>query len=360
MEEAKAEEQRQIAKAEAERKIEEAKMRQKLEEQKKMELQKQAEMQHQNAQANLLQNSKGTEHVVTPKGTEAVQQKIEKKSQSASGPNVSSALQWKERCEKARDEHSKMAEGIFKASKLDRLKLEKPIKKAVNQVSCSKQQIMFVGQQMNDHLALQKGKGQEFYSYCLIRIADLIAQQGPGLGSSKQLAFSYAELVSLLTSVHNDLILVLVSSLHSLCPLTVPHYPKDYKPMQNDVKGYACMYAALCQINPTEWFDSRERCWNYLACFLNSIPVNESSATALDSFLQIAGHKAFMFFKRQQLKIQKYIQKYFLPKLVMRKGSEDVDAVMSRIEKYIADQVFMNPPEDSYIPESDTSQHIRC
>jgi len=273
-----------------------------------------------------------------------------------------SASKWQKSCASVYDKHKALAADIFKASKLERLKLEKPIKKCVNQVSCSRQQIAFVGRSILEHLTNQYNQGKHFYSYCLVRLGDLIALQGPGLGAAKQLAFAYAELVSMVSESFHDLAYVVVAALHKSCPLTVPSLPKGYKAVQTDIKGYISLWAALCQLQPKEWFRSSEQSWSWQARFLNTIPPNESTAIALDAFLQIAGHKSFGAYRKQQVKLFSYAKEVFLTQLMKRAGGgdEDIDAVKSRIEKYVTMQLYATPPKDSFIPETDDSQHIRC
>mmetsp|Transcript_14102 Transcript_14102/g.27130 ORF Transcript_14102/g.27130 Transcript_14102/m.27130 type:complete len:947 (-) Transcript_14102:105-2945(-) len=268
-----------------------------------------------------------------------------------------SAAKWENSCAKVYDQHRGYASEIFKASKLERLKLEKPIKKAVNQLSCSKQQIRFVGQQMIQHLSQQHTQGKHFYSYCLVRLGDLIAQQGPGLGASKQLAFAYAEVSCMVASAFKDFIYVLISSLQKACPLVVPKFPKGYRGLPNEIKGHVSLYAALCQLSPQQWFPFTEHAWSYLARFLNALPANEQTAIALDSFLQIAGHALFVAFRRQQVKVFRYVTDEFVAAL---KEGDDIDAVKSRLETYVKSELFRQEPEGSYIPETDDSQHIRC
>ncbi len=82
--------------------------------------------------------------------------------------------------------------------------------------------------------------------------------------------------------------------------------------------------------------------------------------------LQIAGHKLFLSFKRQQEKVFAYVRREFVAELARQQekggdnGAEDIDAVKSRIEKYVDNRLYSQPPEGSYIPETDDSQHIRC
>eukprot|EP00216_Chloropicon_sp_CCMP2111_P000179 CAMPEP_0198244164 /NCGR_PEP_ID=MMETSP1446-20131203/33347_1 /TAXON_ID=1461542 ORGANISM="Unidentified sp, Strain CCMP2111" /NCGR_SAMPLE_ID=MMETSP1446 /ASSEMBLY_ACC=CAM_ASM_001112 /LENGTH=541 /DNA_ID=CAMNT_0043928147 /DNA_START=269 /DNA_END=1894 /DNA_ORIENTATION=+ len=292
---------------------------------------------------------------------------LEEKSKAAARSAVSassSALDWEAECSKAYASHKELAKFIFEASKLERLKLEKPLKKAVNQLSCSMQQISFVSNQVNQFLAGQRAQqnGDARYSYCLLRFTELMVQQGPGLGSSKNLAFAYAELASVLSRSHECLPQLIVAALHRFCPLTVPKHPKGYTAPQGEVKGYVAFYAALCQLDPCPWFQSSGQGWSYLARFLNTIPANERTAIALDSFLQIAGYKMYLSYRRQQLKLFQYINREFVPALCQgdSKDADDIDAVKSRIVKYVEKQQFLQAPEGSAIPQTDDSQHIRC
>ena len=140
------------------------------------------------------------------------------------------ASKWQRTCAAVYEKHKDLAKVIFQASKLERLKLEKPLKKAVNQLSCSRQQIRFVGGNVTSHLSNQHQQGQHLYSYCLVRLGDLIAAQAPGLGAAKQLAFAYAELVAMVSDAgFEDLTFVLFASLHRSCPLAVPGLPKSYE-----------------------------------------------------------------------------------------------------------------------------------
>eukprot|EP00213_Chloropicon_mariensis_P006227 CAMPEP_0197474388 /NCGR_PEP_ID=MMETSP1309-20131121/5879_1 /TAXON_ID=464262 /ORGANISM="Genus nov. species nov., Strain RCC998" /LENGTH=537 /DNA_ID=CAMNT_0043014027 /DNA_START=147 /DNA_END=1760 /DNA_ORIENTATION=- len=356
------------AKQEAARQVEEQRRKLELETQRAQaaalkEQQKQAaEQQKQAAAMKQLEKAKADAAAKVKSEAAALKKKKEEeeaaKEAVPSGVRMSpSAAKWENSCAKVYDQHRGYASEIFKASKLERLKLEKPIKKAVNQLSCSKQQIRFVGQQMIQHLSQQHTQGKHFYSYCLVRLGDLIAQQGPGLGASKQLAFAYAEVSCMVASAFKDFIYVLISSLQKACPLVVPKFPKGYRGLPNEIKGHVSLYAALCQLSPQQWFPFTEHAWSYLARFLNALPANEQTAIALDSFLQIAGHALFVAFRRQQVKVFRYVTDEFVAAL---KEGDDIDAVKSRLETYVKSELFRQEPEGSYIPETDDSQHIRC
>ena len=356
------------AKQEAARQVEEQRRKLELETQRAQaaalkEQQKQAaEQQKQAAAMKQLEKAKADAAAKVKSEAAALKKKKEEeeaaKEAVPSGVRMSpSAAKWENSCAEVYDQHRGYASEIFKASKLERLKLEKPIKKAVNQLSCSKQQIRFVGQQMIQHLSQQHTQGKHFYSYCLVRLGDLIAQQGPGLGASKQLAFAYAEVSCMVASAFKDFIYVLISSLQKACPLVVPKFPKGYRGLPNEIKGHVSLYAALCQLSPQQWFPFTEHAWSYLARFLNALPANEQTAIALDSFLQIAGHALFVAFRRQQVKVFRYVTDEFVAAL---KEGDDIDAVKSRLETYVKSELFRQEPEGSYIPETDDSQHIRC
>ena len=367
LEEAKLEEARQAAE---QRKLEEAKQKALEDQQRMQQTLARRERERQKAEEEKARRTAIEEKEKLKEKEKALQKAKEdearKEEEELVSPGVQttlSAARWERTCAEVYNKHKGFASEIFKASKLERLKLEKPIKKAVNQLSCSKQQIRFVGDQMIRHLTQQHSQGQHFYSYCLVRLGDLVALQGPGLGASKQLAFAYAELASMVSSAFKDFLYVLIASLHRSCPLTVPKYPKDYTAVQTEIKGHSSLHAALMQLNPQPWFQSTDHSWSYLARFLNAMPVNEQTAIALDSFLQIAGHKTYLTFRKQQLKVYTHIKEVFLTALDQEqaKGAEDdVDAVKSRIEKYVQDQHFLNAPEGSFIPETDDSSHIRC
>ena len=113
----------------------------------------------------------------------------------------------------------------------------------------------------------------------------------------------------------------------------------------------------MCQLEPKEFFKSSDQGWSYFARFLNAIPANEDTAIALDSFLQIAGHRSYVCYRKQQ-------EKVFLLVVGWAEGAKeaegDVDAVKARLAKYVSSQLYLSPPEDSKIPETDDSQHIRC
>ena len=236
-------------------------------------------------------------------------------------------------------------------------------------------------------LSNQHQQGQHLYSYCLVRLGDLMRPRALDWGRPSSWPSPTRSCGHGLDAGFEDL----TSALCLLAPScsSVPGLPGSYEvrpspPLPNpqfllaradllsfahpnknynnnetqgdltEIKGYISLLAAVCQRQNPDW------CWSYQARFLNHLPATERTALALDAFLQIAGHALHTKFRRQQDKVFACVRQGFVRSLGQAKGSEDVDAVKSRIEKYVDMRVFASAPKDSHIPETDESTHIRC
>lgn len=92
---------------------------------------------------------------------------------------------------------------------------------------------------------------------------------------------------------------------------------------------------------------------------LNHLPVNRITATALDSFLTVAGYKLSLTFRGQFFKLAQYIVENTLPDLE-RDNDHDARAVHARLETYLCSRAFNVEPEGRTLPESDLSSLERA
>ena len=193
--------------------------------------------------------------------------------------------------------------------------------------------------------------------------------QGDGLQRQHQLAYPVAEIVAALAKDHPGFLPVFLGLLHEKASLTVPLLPKRcsreaLKVMAEEHKGYCMLYGALVQAHMVPGSPhGPPHGWAYLARLLNAVPVNYASGSALDGFLQVAGHALCRAYRGQFLKLMLYVKEQVVPGLQAdqaRDPNKDAAAVTSRLELYIAEQKYAQPPVGSVLVEADSSSALRA
>ena len=276
----------------------------------------------------------------------------------ASAGALAWGVQCKETLKKVRDE----CKEILEAPLAVRKPLDKTLRKCVNSISATKQQVVQVYQRLSAALAAEQGPRQ---AYCLVRVCQLLVAQGEDLERQHQLAFPVGEVVAALGKDHPAVLSIFVGLLHEKASLAIPALRKDadeaeLKAVASSQKGFFMLYGALVQSHVVP--DNPHGAgfgWLYLARVLNGVPVSVASSTAIESFLRIAGYGLYCSFRRQFEKLMQCISAEVLPKMRSFHDKEHA-AVISRLEQFISEKRYTSPPDGSDMPERDSSQEIRA
>ena len=130
----------------------------------------------------------------------------------ASAGALAWGVQCKETLKKVRDE----CKEILEAPLAVRKPLDKTLRKCVNSISATKQQVVQVYQRLSAALAAEQGPRQ---AYCLVRVCQLLVAQGEDLERQHQLAFPVGEVVAALGKDHPAVLSIFVGLLHEKASL---------------------------------------------------------------------------------------------------------------------------------------------
>ncbi|KAH7565115.1 hypothetical protein JRO89_XS09G0136600 [Xanthoceras sorbifolium] len=121
---------------------------------------------------------------------------------------------------------------------------------------------------------------------------------------------------------------------------------ESHKDYLRRLDSYMRLYAALVQteIPGVQNAHGLKEGWAWLARFLNALPANMYTATALNAFLQMAGYALYRKYKSQFGKMLKIITDSFLNALRSREDQE-LKPVIAEIQCYIEDRKFLEEPE---------------
>ncbi|KAK2636620.1 hypothetical protein Ddye_031412 [Dipteronia dyeriana] len=121
---------------------------------------------------------------------------------------------------------------------------------------------------------------------------------------------------------------------------------ESHKDYLRRLESYMRLYAALVQteIPGLQNAHGLKEGWAWLARFLNALPANMYTATALNAFLQMAGYALYRKFKSQFGKMLNIITDNFLNALRAREDQE-LKPVIAEIQCYIEDRKFLEEPE---------------
>ncbi|KAK1578931.1 hypothetical protein Q3G72_034255 [Acer saccharum] len=121
---------------------------------------------------------------------------------------------------------------------------------------------------------------------------------------------------------------------------------ESHKDYLRRLESYMRLYAALVQteIPGLQNAHGLKEGWAWLARFLNALPANTYTATALNAFLQMAGYALYRKFKSQFGKMLNIITDNFLNALRAREDQE-LKPVIAEIQCYIEDRKFLEEPE---------------
>ncbi|XP_022957181.1 protein GLE1 isoform X1 [Cucurbita moschata] len=191
--------------------------------------------------------------------------------------------------------------------------------------------------------------------------------------SSENAVFACSHVIVLVTSQVPSAMVLLLAEFHRACIYTVPKHvgyseaafeskESYYKTLgfREDADGkmesvkdylkrleaYMKLYGALVQteVPGARNIHGLEEGWAWLARFLNAVPPNIYTATALYAFLQVAGFALFRKYKSQFRKLLNIISDNFLSAL---RGKENpgLKQIIVQIESYLEDRKFLQEPE---------------
>ncbi|XP_022151744.1 protein GLE1 isoform X2 [Momordica charantia] len=192
--------------------------------------------------------------------------------------------------------------------------------------------------------------------------------------SSDNAPFACGHVIVLVTSQVPSAMVLLLAEFHRACIYTVPKHTgyseaafeskvsyyktigfrEDDGKMENikdylkRLEPYMKLYGALIQteVAGVRNLHGLEEGWAWLARFLNTVPPNIYTATALNAFLQTAGFALFRKYKSQFRKLLNIISDNFLSALkVKSKENQGLKQVVLMIESYLEDRKFLQEPE---------------
>ncbi|XP_031491332.1 mRNA export factor GLE1 isoform X2 [Nymphaea colorata] len=185
-------------------------------------------------------------------------------------------------------------------------------------------------------------------------------------------AFALGHVIVLVTSQVPAVMAIILAEFHKACIFTVPKhivYSKSafatkeayykmigYKEDGGNIEStdsylqrleaYMTLYAALIQTEIPGIANQHglKEGWAWLARFLNVIPADRTTATALVAFLRTAGHALYRRYGNQFIKILRVITRRFLPDL---KGKEDplASKVINNLETYLQSKEYLSEPK---------------
>eukprot|EP01018_Ginkgo_biloba_P023039 Gb_17937 [translate_table: standard] len=127
------------------------------------------------------------------------------------------------------------------------------------------------------------------------------------------------------------------------------------------MKAYVTLYAAIIQtdISGVNNLHGAKDGWAWLARFLNALPPNRFTGTALETFLKIAGFRLFQVYPKPFTKLLNVISRDFVVKL---KSQNDTDSnpVINNLETYLTTEQFRKEPEGHTLALTDESKSLRA
>lgn len=213
--------------------------------------------------------------------------------------------------------------------------------------------------------------------------------ENPG-GNFNTTAFAFGHVIVLISSQVPHVLDLLLAEFNRACIYTVPkhiHYSEaafeskeayykaiGYREEDGNVEStssflertgsYMKLYGALLQteVEGVPNIHGLKEGWSWLARFLNALPANLYTATALEAFLEMTGFALFRKYKSQFKKILNIISVNFLEALKGRRDPK-LNSVVARINSYIETNRFLQEPEGrslrssllsyTFVPESD-------
>ncbi|KAL3692585.1 hypothetical protein R1sor_006236 [Riccia sorocarpa] len=272
------------------------------------------------------------------------------------------------------------------ALKKDLKVYERAIIKHLQQVSATQEQVRKKSAELIQ--TLQDPRGPPLQYMVVTFGSKILSQCESQIQKLPSFAFALAQVVVNVASQVPFVMESVIAQLHQVCIFTVPKYfvynkaqfetdEAYYKVLGYKEEGgklestdeyvarmnaYITFYAAVTQtelqggvVNP----HGISEAWAWCARLLNRIPANRLSASALESFLKIAG---FRLYKTYPEPFRKLMNVVISDYLVSLKNNDDVDAraVVNRLETYLQTAQFANSPEGRIMPVRDLSSALRA
>ncbi|CAA0197935.1 unnamed protein product [Arabidopsis thaliana] len=147
---------------------------------------------------------------------------------------------------------------------------------------------------------------------------------------------------------------ILLAEFHKACIYTVPKHIVNsqsawdsdaYERLDSIMRLYGALVQTDIRVGNATNVHGIEHGWAWLARFLNKIPANRATATALNSFLQTAGFGLHQRYKSQFLKVVNVVREHFLQKLRAKKDTSDLLVIIAEITAYLDDRMYLKEPE---------------
>ena len=124
------------------------------------------------------------------------------------------------------------------------------------------------------------------------------------------------------------------------------------------MNAYVSFYAAFLQSDAAP-ANAMGEAWTWLARLLNVLPPNRFTASALHSFLKVAGYRLHGTYKTQFRKLLVYVEEIFLAAL-KSKEDDSAAAAITRLETYLKVQEYTKEPKGRRMPKTDESSLTRA
>ncbi|KAH7446956.1 hypothetical protein KP509_01G084100 [Ceratopteris richardii] len=196
-------------------------------------------------------------------------------------------------------------------------------------------------------------------------------------------AFALAQVVVNVSSWIPEVMDIVLATMNDVCIFTVPKYFVYRKSQFESERAYfrKCGYNLcypLCG-NHTSWLTRNIYClaaffftetdmgsnphglkegWAWCARLLNHLPADRQTASALGAFLNVAGFRLCQVYNRSFMKLLDAIVTQFIVAL-KKQGDPDSNAVVSRLETYIATKQYLKEPNGRAMPRTDESTSLR-
>jgi len=279
------------------------------------------------------------------------------------------------------------------AKKLDadpKMKAEKraifrAVNKAVAQIGGTQHQVNL---KTEETVGLLNSLSGGLKAFAILKLTQGFIDLSEGVESS----FPVAEVAVAVCNAHPEATPVLLGKLHQTCLLTIPKHLVRLKGETADeflqrwgyqrvevvdkaskqvveawedmdvflqrVTAHVHFYAAFTQ-SDKQRVHGIEQAWSYLSRLLNALPPNRYSAFALLAFVEIAGYKLHMVYRKQLVKVLMFVDQCFIEEIIQR-GLEDARSAVRRLRQYLQSQEFLREPPGRKLEMYDASTYDRA